>query len=138
MSFLDKVFRWKKKPFGEGGKPAQTSAPQKFQSGKDKMDKAESHGTGKYAHVLLRPHTSEKAVSQGAQNQYVFEVAPQSSKDQVVSAIGDLYGIVPEQVNIVNMGGKQTRFGKTQGATKSWKKAIITLPSGKTIDVYKK
>lgn len=134
MSFIDKLFRWKKKPF----KPAQISASQKLQSGKEKMDKVEARGTGKYAHVLVRPHTSEKAVALGALNQYVFEVATQATKHEVASAIRDLYGVTPAAVNLINVRGKQTRFGRTQGETKAWKKAIITLPEGKTIDVYKK
>lgn len=134
MVFLDKLFRWKKKPF----KPAQVSASQKLQSGKEKMDKVEARGTGQYAHMLRRPHISEKVSGLGELNQYAFEVEPSSSKPEIARAIRDLYGLAPEQVNIVNMGGRQVRFGRTRGATKGWKKAIVTLPAGKSIDVYKK
>ena len=135
MSFIDKLFRWKKKPFKSAHPPLREGGDQ---SGKEKIDKIESHGTGKYAHVLLRPHTSEKAVSLGVLNQYVFEVAPQTTKQEITFAIFDLYGVTPEAVNLINISGKQIRFGRSQGKTKAWKKAIVTLPEGKTIDVYKK
>lgn len=130
MSFVDKLFRWKKKPF-------RTEAARVTKEPKvTKVD--EPRGTGKYAHVLLRPHTSEKAVGLAALNQYVFEVNPAVKKQEVDAAIRDLYGVAPLSVNMVNMQGKAVRFGRATGATKGWKKAIITLPPGKTIDVYKK
>lgn len=132
MSFLDKVFRWKKKPF-KSAHPSKAD-----QSGKEETERIESRGTGKYADVLLRPHISEKSSASAALNQYVFEVSLRTSKHEVAAAINDLYGILPEAVNIINMLGKRVRFGRTQGETKGWKKAIVTLPKGKSIDVYKK
>lgn len=135
MAFLDKLFRWKKKPFSAKGGSAYGGK----EAAKVTEDRAVAErGTGQYAHVLVRPHTSEQAVALGALNQYVFEIAVGATKHEVASAIRDLYGVIPEAVNIMNVGGKQIRFGRTQGRTKGWRKAIVTLPEGKTIDVYKK
>lgn len=134
MAFLDKLFRWKKKPFG----PAKTSDSQKLQSGKEKTDNVEQHGTGQFAHVLVRPHISEKSSGLQSANQYIFEVGLSASKGEVSRAIEDLFGVRPVAVNITRMSGKLVRFGRSGGRTKGWKKAIITLPEGKAIDVYKK
>lgn len=131
---MDKLFRWKKKPF----KPAQISAEQKLQSGKDKAERAEAHGSGKYAHIIVRPHTSEKSAGGQALNQYVFEVVPVATKREIARAVQDIYGVSPNSVHVINMRGKYARFGRTSGTTRAWKKAIITLPEGKSIDVYKK
>ena len=47
-----------------------------------------------------------------------------------------MYGITPVSVNIQNVRGKRVRFGRVRGKRKDWKKAIVTLPEGKTINVY--
>lgn len=86
--------------------------------------------------ILLRPLVSEKAAGVGAHNQYVFVVANAATKVDVRRAIFDAYGIRPTRVNIVRVRGKQIRYGRSQGTTKAWKKAIVTLPKGKKIQVY--
>lgn len=136
MPFLDKLFRFKKKPFG-GVKDEKKDKGAKISTSEVSSASSKEKGSGAFAHVLLRPHTSEKAVGAQSANQYIFEVALDASKQQVAQAIQDLYGTYPEAVNIVNVSGKHLRFGKTSGRTKGWKKAIVKLPQGKTIDVYK-
>ena len=133
MAFLDKLFRFKKKPFG-GGKKSEDAKPAE----KGARAESETHGTGAYAHVLLRPHISEKSSNLVALNQYVFEVDPSVSKPDIVCAVKDLYGVRPSAVRTSRSCGKHLRFGKTEGTTKAWKRAIVTLPEGKSIDVYKK
>lgn len=133
MTFLDKLFRFKKKPFGGGKKVEEKKSVEKAVQAEP-----ESRGTGAYAHVLIRPHISEKSSNLIASNQYVFEVDPGATKLDVSCAIKDLYGVRPSAVRTIRSAGKQLRFGKTEGTTKAWKKAIITLPKGKSIDVYKK
>ena len=134
MTFLDKLFRFKRKPFGEGKKKAEDIKL----AGQEAKGEPEAQGTGAYAHVLIRPHISEKSSNLGALNQYVFEIDPRVSKSHVACAVYDLYGVHPSAVRTIRLSGKQLRFGKTAGTTKAWKKAIITLPKGKSIDVYKK
>ena len=135
MAFIDKLFRFKKKHFG-GVKKAEDAKP--VEAAKGVKGESEAHGTGAYAHVLIRPHISEKSSNLLAFNQYVFEVNPSATKSEVACAIKDLYGVRPSAVRTIRLSGKQLRFGKTAGTTKAWKKAIITLPKGKSIDVYKK
>lgn len=151
MGFLDK-FRIKKKP---ERKPKQKPGPpqqpveqesvitpdgklvsaQKKDSVKPKKVKPKKLDTGDAYRVLLRPLVTEKGSMLGINNQYAFEVTPQSNKVEVRKAIRKLYGIDPIKVNILNMSGKKVRYGRTEGRTKHWKKAIITLPQGQKIDI---
>lgn len=91
-----------------------------------------SHVVGR---VLLRPVVTEKTSRGGSQSQYTFEIARTASKTDVKQSVHHLYGVTPVAVNIVTMRGKAVRFGRTYGRTVNRKKAIVTLPAGKTIDV---
>ncbi len=104
-------------------------------SAKDKKAKAKKEDTGNAYRVLVRPLITEKASSLSALNKYVFEVTPRANKTEVRKAIKNVYGVSAQQVNIVTMAGKYVRYGRTEGSTKHWKKAIITLPQGQKIDI---
>lgn len=86
--------------------------------------------------VLVRPVVSEKAARLGAMNQYVFSVQPNATKHRIRDAVEAMYGVRPIRVAVTTMRGHAVRYGRTQGTTKHWKKAIVTLPKGKTIQVY--
>lgn len=137
MPFLDKFFRWKKKPFKEIGKEQVADSKEKERSTSSATSSA-VQGSGRYAHILLRPHISEKSSLLQSAGQYIFEVKISASKGEVIKAVEDLFGIKPASVNMSRMEGKLVRFGRSGGKTKNWKKAMITLPAGKTIDIYKK
>lgn len=96
---------------------------------------AQTH-TAHLAHgILLRPIVTEKSTRGGAHAQYTFEVAVSASKADVRRSVHHLYGVTPVAVNMVSLKGKVVRFGRTYGRTVNRKKAIVTLPTGKTIDV---
>ncbi|MFC1662781.1 50S ribosomal protein L23 [Patescibacteria group bacterium] len=84
--------------------------------------------------VLVRPLITEKMSSHPGR--YAFEVHPNANRDMVKRAINDLYGILPTKVNIMHQSGKAVRYGRSVGVTKNWKKAVVTLPEGKTIEVF--
>ena len=86
--------------------------------------------------ILAKPLVTEKVSNLGALNKYVFAVAPRANKIEVARAIKQIYGIKPEAVNIINLAGKKARYGRASGRRKNWKKAIVTLPEGKTIKIY--
>lgn len=86
--------------------------------------------------VILAPHVTEKSAHLASQSQYVFRVAVKANKIQIAQAIRAMYGVVPTSVNIQNFDGKKVRYGRTKGERKNWKKAIVSLPEGKTIEVY--
>lgn len=86
--------------------------------------------------VLRQPLVSEKAAHVGIYNQYVFVVAPSATKVDVRRSVYEAYGVRPVRVNMVRVRGRSVRYGRSAGKTKAWKKAIVTLPKGKTIQVY--
>ncbi len=88
------------------------------------------------AHVLVKPLITEKAAHQSSRGQYAFQVARAATRIQVRNAVKAQYGIVPAAVNIQVVRGKFVRFGRTTGQRQTWKKAIVILPPGKTIDVH--
>jgi large subunit ribosomal protein L23 len=93
--------------------------------------------TGKVvSDVILRPMVTEKAAHLAAKGQYVFVVSQNATKIQVRNAVRTMYGMTPTSVNIQRVEGKIVRFGRAKGKRKNWKKAIVTLPKGKKIEVY--
>lgn len=86
--------------------------------------------------VLIKPVVTERAAHLGVINKYVFAVAPKANKIEIAKAVNEVYGIKPIGVNIISMSGKKVRYGKTRGQKKDWKKAVVTLPAGKTINLY--
>lgn len=86
--------------------------------------------------VIIKPMLSEKAAVLASANQYVFLVRKEANRIQVSSAIKHAYGMKPVSVNILNVSGKKLRFGGRKGKRSDWKKAIVTLPAGQTINVY--
>lgn len=86
--------------------------------------------------VLVKPLITEKGSMMNVQNKYLFEVSMDANKIEVARAVKDVYGIAPEKVNIVKIEGKSKRYGRTVGKRKDWKKAIVTLPEGKSINIY--
>ncbi len=86
--------------------------------------------------VLVRPLVTEKASHLARVAQYVFSVHPDANSTEIRSAAKAMYGVLPVSVNIQIVRGKVVRFGRSNGKRKNWKKAIVTLPKGKTIDIY--
>jgi large subunit ribosomal protein L23 len=86
--------------------------------------------------ILIKPLVSEKAAEAGKLNQYIFIVNIGANKQEIKKAINVVYGIKPIKVNVINMRGKTVRFGRTYGKRKNFKKAIVTLPKGKSIQIY--
>ncbi|MBI2098918.1 50S ribosomal protein L23 [Candidatus Uhrbacteria bacterium] len=130
MAFWD---RFKRKPRSGAQEPAK---PPRAASKTEEIARAEGGDTGPAYRVLIRPIQSEKAANASSLNQYVFEIASGANKLQVKEAVMKVYGIRPVSVNIVRLPGKSVHYGRTSGKEKMTKKAIVTLPPGKTISIY--
>ncbi len=91
--------------------------------------------TGQAHRILLRAIVTEKSSALGARQQYVFAVATEANKIDIARAVVSLYGVRPQKVNVANVRGKNLRYGRTVGRTKRWKKAIVTLQPGQTMNV---
>ena len=70
------------------------------------------------------------------QNRFTFEVAKTASKPQIAQAIGEIFGVTVAKVNTINVTGKPRRVRAAKGKTRDWKKAIVTLKQGDTIEFF--
>ena len=91
--------------------------------------------------ILLKPIVTEKMTDQGETlGRYGFVVDKKANKIQIKKAIEEMYGVNVVAVNTITYSGKNksryTRTGIISGNTKSYKKAIVTLAEGETIDFY--
>ncbi len=86
--------------------------------------------------IIIRPIISEKSYSMIEQNRYTFEVAKTSNKTQIAQAITDIFGVTVTNVNTMNVTGKPRRVRHVKGKTRDWKKALVTLKAGDTLDVF--
>lgn len=87
--------------------------------------------------TIVRPLITEKSsAAYQARGEYTFEVHPDATKTQVRSAVEQLFGVKVTGVWTMNVRGKERRMGKTAGRRPNWKKAIITLREGDTIEIF--
>ncbi|KJS06784.1 MAG: 50S ribosomal protein L23 [Gammaproteobacteria bacterium BRH_c0] len=85
--------------------------------------------------VLVGPHVSEKATNVAEKgNQVVFQVARDANKREVKAAVQKLFGVVVEDVRVVNVKGKTKRTRYGIGRQSDWKKAYVRLAQGQEID----
>lgn len=101
-----------------------------------KKEPTKKERAGAYSSVLIQAHVTEKSTHGAAHSHYVFDVTPDANKTEVKKAVCAFTGITPVSVNIMRVKGKRVRFGKVRGVRKDTKKAIVTLPKGKTISLY--
>lgn len=134
MGILDRIIKKKDKEETKEDKSV-SQAVQKEKTPKASKSSVASFQNGAGG-LIVKPLVTEKTAILASQNTYVFVVDSKANKVSVASAIKGIYGIRPTSVNIQNVRGKRVRFGKVSGRRKGWKKAIVTLPKGKTIDVY--
>lgn len=87
--------------------------------------------------IIVRPIISEKSMSLTADKTYTFEVLKNANKFQIKKAVEEIFGVKVASVNTVSVPGKLKRQGRTQGYTKNWKKAIVSLTSdSKAIEFF--
>jgi len=87
--------------------------------------------------VLVRPLLTEKSVDmKDPDNKVVFEVPLDANKIQIRQAVEKLYGVKVTEVNTSVLRGKWKRRGKRMGKLGNWKRAIVTLREGDTIDFF--
>ena len=86
--------------------------------------------------VLIRPVVSEKSYQQIAQNQYTFRVHQDAHKTQIRQAVEELFEVKVERVNIVKVQAKPKRRGRSLGSKKGWKKAVVQLRKGDSIEIF--
>ncbi len=86
--------------------------------------------------VLVAPHVTEKAAQFEGEGKYVFKVSIRSNKEDVKKAIQKVYGVTPKKVRIINVLGKKSRSGHQNRKPVTYKKAIVALKDGESIQIY--
>ncbi len=87
--------------------------------------------------IIVRPIVTERTMMLASElNKVTFEVAKSANKVSVAQAINEIYNIKPVKVNILNVHSKTKRVGRYTGKTRAWKKAIVTLPEGQSINIF--
>lgn len=71
-----------------------------------------------------------------AHNQYLFEVARGANKAQIRDAIETLFSVKVEKVHTMIVRGRMRRMGRGREKTQNWKKAIVSLKAGESIDFF--
>ncbi len=85
--------------------------------------------------IVRAPVVTEKSTQGGEHNQITFRVDRRATKPQIRRAVEGLFGVKVSKVNTLNMRGKVKRFRGRLGKRADYKKAIVTLAEGDSIDI---
>ena len=138
MAFWDKIFAGEKKDKPEK-MPADLMSKEKVvtaeKSGQEILHTRASHEKpGKGAGVLTSPHMTEKTTDMVERGVYVFKVERTANKEAIAAAVTGRYGVAVERVRIVTQPSKERTRGRQIGWKQGFKKAIVQLKEGQTIE----
>lgn len=88
---------------------------------------------GELADLIIRPIVTEKATYMMEENKYVFEVAKTAKKPEIRAAVESLFDVKVVKVNTMNQPRKKRRVGQYIGYKPQYKKAIVTLAEGDSL-----
>ena len=87
--------------------------------------------------IIIRPIVTEKTMDGVQAKKYTFEVAKNATKIDVARAVEELFGVEVSKVNTLHVRGQFRRQGRSEGYTRAWKKAIVTLTAdSKNIEFF--
>ena len=86
--------------------------------------------------ILVRPLITERTTQLMAEGKYVFVVAKAANKIEIAKAVAEVFKVKVAKVNTVNVTGKKKRMGRTEGKRPDYKKAIVKLDPGETIEFF--
>ncbi|MBT3627904.1 MAG: 50S ribosomal protein L23 [Rhodospirillaceae bacterium] len=89
----------------------------------------------RYYDIILAPLVTEKSTRGSEHNQVTFRVSPDATKPEIKKAVESLFEVKVKGVNTIRMNGKVKRFKGHLGQRVNWKKAIVSLAEGETIDM---
>ena len=87
-------------------------------------------------HVILEPVVSEKAYNLIQFDKYTFKVHPKAHKTQIRQAVEQVFDVTVTDVNVSKVPAKPKRRGMTSGSRAGWKKAVVTVAEGQTIEAF--
>ena len=87
--------------------------------------------------IILKPIITEESMMGTAFKKYTFKVAKDANKAEIKAAVEEVFGVKVQKVNTLNCKGHLRRYGRYEGYTSAWKKAIVTLTEeSDTIDFF--
>ena len=86
--------------------------------------------------IIIRPIVSERSYALMEENKYTFEVARNANKYQIKDAVEELFSVHVTRVNTINVKPKTKRVRYIAGKTRQWKKAVVTLAVGVSIEIF--
>ena len=86
--------------------------------------------------IVLAPIVSEKSYDGTVDGKYTFKVHPDAHKTQIRQAVEELFEVKVVRVNILKVQAKPKRRGLIKGTKPGWKKAIVQLKPGQTIEFF--
>jgi len=89
-----------------------------------------------HTQVIIRPVVSEKSYVLSAADRYTFRVHPDAHKTQIRQAVEELFDVKVTRVNVIKVQPKPKRRGLIRGTRPGWKKAIVQLRAGDTIEIF--
>lgn len=85
--------------------------------------------------IIIAPVVTEKGMKRNDESVYTFKVVKSATKTQIKKTIEEQFGVHVKKVNTLITKPKDKRVGKYTGKTKTYKKAIVSLQDGETIEV---
>ncbi len=85
--------------------------------------------------IILGPVVTEKSTHGSEDGQVTFKVSLDATKPEIKKAVESLFEVKVKQVNTIRMKGKAKRFKGHLGRRVNWKKAVVSLAEGETIDM---
>lgn len=86
--------------------------------------------------ILIRPLITEKTTALMQEGKYVFVVAKTANKIEIGAAVQEIFKVKVAAVNTMNVLGKTKRMGRSEGKRPDYKKAIVKLAPGETIEFF--
>ena len=86
--------------------------------------------------VLIRPIITEKTTLLMQENKYTFQVPLNANKEEIRKAVESIFNVKVEKVATIRVLGKTKRMGRTMGKRSDYKKAIVTLKAGESIELF--
>jgi len=87
--------------------------------------------------IIERPLLTEKSMAGAQQGKYTFRVSKEANKIEIAQAVEQVFNVKVDSVNTMIVKGKTRRQGRRrEGRTPDWKKAIVSLQPGQTIEIF--
>ncbi len=86
--------------------------------------------------IIIRPIITEHSYDMMEKNTFTFEVAKNANKIEIAQAVEEIFDVTVVKVNTLTVKPKKKRVRVQQGYTRTWKKAMVTLKDGDTIELF--